>query len=750
MKKTNTHRGNKQIPDPSSTTISRHSHSSILNGFIPTNNISNSSSCSPPVVNNNNNNCETKFKAEPDSNRIYYWRSLSSANTTTAATAETLGRPIYDDTTPANLPPPPNFRLNFVKKMEDSLILRLPQGSCDTTPDTPDSLDDDSVDQSSLPPTPLPIPVSDLPLPNPPSQHQQHLMHSRHRFQSTNSPDPWFMQENLIEEISAPPNAVCSSASSPATPIGSPLAQQRTMLRSISQVRLNNSNNNNHHHPNSSIIHFNNPHSTAPPLSNGKPPRTYSSLYPQMIHQTSSNIKTGARHDANNNNEFEDPNETQPFKSQTLLTTTTTTTTKVIKSSTTNGDQINSNTIKARKKQPPAPPSTASRYATIGTRVKRSTMINNNNRIINANLSSATLHCTKSNRDPLPLKPPPYQDPPKYRKPKTTISMENNPANSSSSCFTIDSAMNSINNTNNNNRPCDPLEKNLIPKDVVETQNAILKDLQRHMSYELLENPRHVTSEEDEEEENHIEADVRVTTSLLQIKSKSLPTIARMQQQNQLTNGHCYKLGSSKENGPEESGEDPIQERLRNDSLSTLNEVNSSKIANLSSASSSMIDKLRTDTNRDHLEVQKKPIDLDCGGEGGQIKPGRNRVDSIVDRDIIEDKDEKKRKLHNGTLKSKDPDSSQISTTDDDFETTDEDNHRSHHHHHHRKYRRKRSSLSHPDSIEETEDDDELDDDDDDFNGETESPEMEICDPCQCYGKCCLDMVASFFCVSLL
>ncbi|QQP56681.1 Uncharacterized protein FKW44_001427 [Caligus rogercresseyi] len=73
-----------------------------------------------------------------------------------------------------NTSPLPNFRLNFVKKMEDSLILRLPQGSCDTTPDTPDSLDDDSVDHTSLPPTPVPIPVSDLPLPKPPLSTQNH------------------------------------------------------------------------------------------------------------------------------------------------------------------------------------------------------------------------------------------------------------------------------------------------------------------------------------------------------------------------------------------------------------------------------------------------------------------------------------------------------------------------------------------------------------------------------------------------
>ena len=28
--------------------------------------------------------------------------------------------------------------------------------------------------------------------------------------------------------------------------------------------------------------------------------------------------------------------------------------------------------------------------------------------------------------------------------------------------------------------------------------------------------------------------------------------------------------------------------------------------------------------------------------------------------------------------------------------------------------------------------------------------EMEYCDPCYCYGKCCLDVVASIFCLSIL
>ena len=41
-----------------------------------------------------------------------------------------------------------------------------------------------------------------------------------------------------------------------------------------------------------------------------------------------------------------------------------------------------------------------------------------------------------------------------------------------------------------------------------------------------------------------------------------------------------------------------------------------------------------------------------------------------------------------------------------------------------------------------------------DFSEGLEEPigenDMEICDPCYCYGKCCLDVVASIFCVSLL
>jgi len=35
-------------------------------------------------------------------------------------------------------------------------------------------------------------------------------------------------------------------------------------------------------------------------------------------------------------------------------------------------------------------------------------------------------------------------------------------------------------------------------------------------------------------------------------------------------------------------------------------------------------------------------------------------------------------------------------------------------------------------------------------DGVTPENEMEYCDPCVCYGKCCLDVVASIFCVSLL
>ena len=38
----------------------------------------------------------------------------------------------------------------------------------------------------------------------------------------------------------------------------------------------------------------------------------------------------------------------------------------------------------------------------------------------------------------------------------------------------------------------------------------------------------------------------------------------------------------------------------------------------------------------------------------------------------------------------------------------------------------------------------------DDSDDEPHPHDMEYCDPCYCYGKCCLDVVASIFCVSLL
>ena len=51
-----------------------------------------------------------------------------------------------------------------------------------------------------------------------------------------------------------------------------------------------------------------------------------------------------------------------------------------------------------------------------------------------------------------------------------------------------------------------------------------------------------------------------------------------------------------------------------------------------------------------------------------------------------------------------------------------------------------------------TEDDLENDDENGEQGSEEDTPEheMEYCDPCYCYGKCCLDIVASIFCVSLL
>ena len=46
--------------------------------------------------------------------------------------------------------------------------------------------------------------------------------------------------------------------------------------------------------------------------------------------------------------------------------------------------------------------------------------------------------------------------------------------------------------------------------------------------------------------------------------------------------------------------------------------------------------------------------------------------------------------------------------------------------------------------------DSETEDDDGEREEDTPEHEMEYCDPCYCYGKCCLDIVASIFCVSLL
>ena len=66
-----------------------------------------------------------------------------------------------------------------------------------------------------------------------------------------------------------------------------------------------------------------------------------------------------------------------------------------------------------------------------------------------------------------------------------------------------------------------------------------------------------------------------------------------------------------------------------------------------------------------------------------------------------------------------------------------------------RKQRRPRGGSEEEDD-DETEDDIEGNDDDDDEEEDTPEHEMEYCDPCYCYGKCCLDIVASIFCVSLL
>ena len=61
-----------------------------------------------------------------------------------------------------------------------------------------------------------------------------------------------------------------------------------------------------------------------------------------------------------------------------------------------------------------------------------------------------------------------------------------------------------------------------------------------------------------------------------------------------------------------------------------------------------------------------------------------------------------------------------------------------------------RSSEEDVDEDEEEEEDSETEDDDGECEEDTPEHEMEYCDPCYCYGKCCLDIVASIFCVSLL
>lgn len=64
-----------------------------------------------------------------------------------------------------------------------------------------------------------------------------------------------------------------------------------------------------------------------------------------------------------------------------------------------------------------------------------------------------------------------------------------------------------------------------------------------------------------------------------------------------------------------------------------------------------------------------------------------------------------------------------------------------------RRHRRKRPT----DEDEEDEEDEDSEEDNEEGREEdTPEHEMEYCDPCYCYGKCCLDLVASIFCVSLL
>ena len=68
--------------------------------------------------------------------------------------------------------------------------------------------------------------------------------------------------------------------------------------------------------------------------------------------------------------------------------------------------------------------------------------------------------------------------------------------------------------------------------------------------------------------------------------------------------------------------------------------------------------------------------------------------------------------------------------------------------HRHARPRRGRRPRGSDDEEEEEEDEE----DEEEEGGEEDTPEheMEYCDPCYCYGKCCLDIVASIFCVSLL
>ena len=51
---------------------------------------------------------------------------------------------------------------------------------------------------------------------------------------------------------------------------------------------------------------------------------------------------------------------------------------------------------------------------------------------------------------------------------------------------------------------------------------------------------------------------------------------------------------------------------------------------------------------------------------------------------------------------------------------------------------------------EEEEDDSETEDDDGEREEDTFEYKMDYCDQCYCYDRCCLDIVASVFCVSLL